>query len=120
VSTVLDRVLPDLEAMAAAGQEPEYVLAFMPSFLAASPWRRLAEPSYWELFTVAEYEAGMPCRDDWRTPAGKWWTEERLALWVRFLLGFPVALEYATTEIKAHERGRRWHQVPLYWVRRDT
>jgi hypothetical protein len=110
----------DLEAGAGLELDPEYVLVFMPSFLCASTWRRLTEPSYWELFTVAEYASALPCRDDWRTPDHPAWTVPLLAGWVRDVLGFPVALEPGSVEIRADRAGARWRSVPLYWVRRNT
>jgi hypothetical protein len=107
----------DLEAMAGADLEPEYVLALLPPLLCASLWRQLTEPSYWELFTVAEWLSGMPSREAWRTPGNRRWTEQHLALWVRGVLGFPVALEACWWEAEA---GRRTARLPLYQVRRDT
>lgn len=111
---------PDLEAMAEAEQEAEYVLVLMPPFLCESLWRRLTEPSYWELLTAAGFWAGLPCRDDWRTPDSRRWTEEALAGWVRSKVGFPVALEADAIAVTPVRPGARERWVPLFWVRRNS
>jgi hypothetical protein len=96
------------------------VLVFIPPRLCERIRDRLTRPGWWELLTVGDYEAGDHASDDWALEAPRHATAGRLAAWVARLLGYPVALEADTAEMKVPGRLTRWHSEPLYWVRRDT
>lgn len=115
-------VMPDLEALAGPGFDlaPEYVLAFTPPRLCYRIRDRLTLPGWWELLTIADYEAGNQARDDWTLDAPRDTPAAALAAWAREVLGWPVALEPGTTYLKADAWFARWHAEPLFWVRRDT
>jgi hypothetical protein len=119
VSVFLDREA-DLELIAGLEAGPEYVLIWTPPWLYGRPRDRLLRTGFWELLTVAEFEAGVPARDDWSLDGPPDPYLPLLAAWVKHLLGFPVALEPDETEIRTGRPLSRWHRVPLYWVRRNT
>jgi hypothetical protein len=116
MSTAVLEYLPDL----GLEEEPEYVLLFTPPVLYERLRDRLRRPGFWELLTVAEYEAGTPARDGWSHHGYPDNYPVMLAAWVKALLGFPVALERDEAEVMVPGRFSRWRTVPLYWVRRST
>lgn len=112
-------VQTDLETLAALDLEPDYVLAFTPPRVCERIRDRLTLPGWWELLAITDYNAGDCASDDWTWQAPRETAVDDLAAWASSLLGCPVALEADTTEIKTSGRFARWHEEPLYWVRRD-
>jgi hypothetical protein len=112
--------LADLEALAGLDLGPEYVLPFTPPRMYQQVRDRLTRPGYWELLTVADYEAGSRAPEERILDAPRDIPVGQLAAWAAGLLGHPVALEADAVELKADGFLGRWHPEPLYWVRRDT
>lgn len=100
-----------------SGLDPDYALAFIPPRACARAWARLTLPGWWELLTIADYDAGGCASDDWTLPAPRRTPAADLAAWAASLLGCPVTLEADTTRVKVGGRFTRWHEEPVYWVR---
>lgn len=100
--------------------EPEYVLLFVPATAYKRCWDRLGKQGWWELLSVAEYEAGDSAPEE---RAHEGYPDNYplfLAAWAKTILGFPVTLEADQAQMQVQGWMPRWRTVPLYWVRRNT
>jgi hypothetical protein len=122
---------PDLDPDALPGlgfpfmdddQDPEYVLAYIPP----RGWKHLACKLFirdlWGLYTPGEWlEPLLTLPPVERLLfAARSAPEPQLAARVQAILGYPVALEQDSVRVRVAARFARWHEEPIYWVRRNT
>jgi hypothetical protein len=97
------------------GTEVTHVLAWLPPYLIAG-----SRTGWWDLHTLAAYEAGEPPAE-WAQGLDDNRDAEECCLedWVQDRLGYPVTLEKGEVEIRPR-RSLRWHREPVYYVRRAS
>lgn len=110
----------DLQQLLALEPDAEYVVVHLPNWLCERIRDRLTRPGWWELLTVAGYEAGDHASDDWTREGRRDIPVAELAAWAGDLLRYPVTLEADTFELQTEHRFSRPHTEPIYWVIRNS
>jgi hypothetical protein len=96
-----------------------HVIAYLPPFILGTRKARREFPDgMWDLQKVADFAAGEPpMGGDWSLDAPRNTDQAELAAWATEMLGHPVLLEEASTEIRLSRRLSRWREIPLYYAR---
>jgi len=113
-------VVPDLEELAGMDPGPEYVRVYIPPRAWPNLVHRLFILGLWALLTTGEWEAERSPPEDRVMVGLRDAPEPFLAMWKQQKLGYPVTLERDHVALRATRRFARWHEEPIYWVRRDT